>query len=386
MRFVIVTHVPHTLTEGRLSAYGPYVREMNIWGKHVATVEIVAPLRLGLADAIDIEYNHPDIVFTEIPSFHLLTPAAKIKALLKLPAIVLTVFAAMRRADHIHLRCPGNIGLIGCVLQILFPSKPKTAKYAGNWDPNSKQPLSYKIQKWLLNNAFLTRNMKVLVYGKWTGTSTNILPFFTATYKESDKDIPEPKQSGGILKLLFVGTLSPGKQPLYAVQIARQLTARGYGVTLDFFGEGSMRAEIERYVAENKLSGIVTLWGNQNEKTVRRAYKSAHFVLLPSRSEGWPKVLAEAMFWGCVPAASPVSCVPYMLGEGSRGLLLSEDVDKDCDAISAVWNDASRYKSMSDNAVHWSRQFTLDAFGTEIGRILSEKRQHQNIDNAQQRQ
>jgi len=53
----------------------------------------------------------------------------------------------MKSANHIHLRCPGNIGLLACLIQILFPNTPKTSKYAGNWDPNAKQPFTYKIQK-----------------------------------------------------------------------------------------------------------------------------------------------------------------------------------------------------------------------------------------------
>lgn len=375
MRFAIITHVPHTHTGGRIAAYGPYVREMNVWGEYVNTIEIVAPLDIGVAGAIDIEYDHPHIVFTKIPSFHLLTAAAKLQSLFKLPAIIMTIFGAMRRADHIHLRCPGNIGLIGCILQIFFPSKPKTAKYAGNWDPKSKQPLSYRLQKWLLNNTFLTRNMKVLVYGEWKGSSSNIKPFFTASYKESDKVPIEAKDTNGRINLLFVGTLSAGKQPLYAVQLAERLHAHGQDVAFELFGEGIMREQLERYISKNRLEGMVRLWGNQNEKAVRRAYNVSHFVLLPSRSEGWPKVLAEAMFWGCVPVASAVSCVPYMLGNGSRGLLLTQDLEKDTEAVLAAFRNAGQYGQMSQNAAAWSRQYTLDVFGHEIHNMLSDEKQ-----------
>jgi hypothetical protein len=44
-------------------------------------------------------------------------------------------------------------------------------------------------------------------------------------------------------------------------------------------------------------------------------------VLLPSNSEGWPKAIAEGMFWGCVQLQTAVSCVPYMLDYGKEGLL-----------------------------------------------------------------
>jgi hypothetical protein len=43
----------------------------------------------------------------------------------------------MRVADHIHLRCPSNIGCwVACSNS--FPKTPKSAKYAGNWDPKLK--------------------------------------------------------------------------------------------------------------------------------------------------------------------------------------------------------------------------------------------------------
>ena len=70
------------------------------------------------------------------------------------------------------------MGLIGAIVNILFPNKQKTAKYAGNWDPKSKQPWSYRLQKWILSNTFLTKNMQVLVYGEWPNQTKNIKPFF----------------------------------------------------------------------------------------------------------------------------------------------------------------------------------------------------------------
>lgn len=370
MRFVIITHVPHKLSNGRLSAYGPYVREMNIWGKCVDEIEIVAPFQQGFPNAIDLEYDHKKIVFRKIPGFDVLSAAAKIGLLFKLPIIVWNLVKAMRKADHIHLRCPGNIGLIGCFIQMFFPKTPKTAKYAGNWDPKSKQPMSYRLQKWLLNNTFLTRNMAVLVYGEWEGSSANIRPFFTATYKEEEKDALTDRTPGDTLRLLFVGTLSPGKQPLYAIKIAQELHRLGLKCQLEFYGEGSLRSEMEAYITQHHLSAFVRLMGNQHEKTVRGAYKTAHFVLLPSKSEGWPKVVAEAMFWGCVPVATPVSCVPYMMGNGSRGVLLTMDAAFDTEAIVHLFRDSARFRSMSGQAAQWSRQYTLDVFGRSVAQLL----------------
>ena len=97
---------------------------------------------------------------------------------------------------------------------------------------------------------------------------------------------------------------------------------------LDLFGDGAMKSEIETYIRNNNLESIISLKGNHSRETVLKAYQSSHFLILPSKSEGWPKVVAEAMFWGCVPIATPVSCVSYMMGSGSRGIILQENIQE----------------------------------------------------------
>ena len=100
------------------------------------------------------------------------------------------------------------------------------------------------------------------------------------------------------------------------------------------------------------------------------AYQKSHFVVLPSKSEGWPKVVAEAMFWGCVPIASPVSCVSYMMGNGSRGVVLQEELNQDVDQIEAVISKQEVYQKMASEGQTWSRQFTTDKFEAEIKKLL----------------
>ena len=123
----------------------------------------------------------------------------------------------MKQVNHIHLRCPGNVGLLGCVVQVFFPSKIKTAKYAGNWDPKSKQPIAYKLQKWILENTFLSKKIKVLVYGEWLKQTKNIKSFFTASYHEYEIEEIAKKDLNNTIKLLFVGAFSIGKQPMLSV-------------------------------------------------------------------------------------------------------------------------------------------------------------------------
>lgn len=410
MTFCIITHVTHYKEQNSYFAYGPYVREMNIWFKHVDQVVLVAPLSKESITAIDFAYHHKDIHFKEVKGFDVLSLKSVLKTIFKFPYLFFILYQAMKQADHIHLRCPGNMGLIGALVQILFPKKTKTAKYAGNWDPKAKQPWSYRLQKWLLSNTFLTRNMKVLVYGEWPNQTKNVKPFFTATYSakeiqiaaltlqneltlraearsaanafdsaQSDKRVVDSQlslraESRSTLnyKFIFVGTLSKGKQPLYAMQLVAQLHQKGIKATLDLYGEGVLRIDMQAYINKHDLQEYIVLKGNQSKETLKEAYQNSHFLILPSKSEGWPKAVAEAMFWGCVPVATAVSCVPYMLDYGNRGVLLHEHLEKDTTILLDLLNDSKAYELKSKAAQNWSQHYTIELFEAEIKKLLAE--------------
>ncbi|MDI1318501.1 glycosyltransferase [Flavobacterium sp.] len=370
MKFAIITHVIHGEDSGNYFGYEPYVREMNLWIKNVSEVLIVAPLHDTPKNPIQEFYQHEKITFIPVADFDITGFKNLMHSLLVMPSILWNIFQTMKKADHIHLRCPGNIGLLGCIVQMLFPSKSKTAKYAGNWDSKAKQPVTYRLQKWILNNSFLTRNMQVLVYGEWENSSKNIKPFFTASYYEIDKIEVEPKTFQGVLSFLFVGTLSNGKQPLYAIQLIEELHKNGNEVQLTIYGDGMERAKLETYISVNQLESIVFLKGNQNQVLIKKGYIENHFLILPSLSEGWPKVVAEAMFWGCLPIASKVSCVPNMLDNGGRGILLQLNLKEDVQKIQSILKDNNLYQSKVDKAVNWSRKYTMDVFEREIKQLL----------------
>ncbi|WP_299684282.1 glycosyltransferase [uncultured Dokdonia sp.] len=369
MNFLIVTHVRHKLKDSRYYGYGPYVKEMNIWNAHVDHVEVVGHKIDQEVTPIDLPYT-ANVRFTKIPQISLTSITAIFTSFFYTPIIFFKIIGAMRRADHIHLRCPGNIGLLGCIAQVFFPKKRKTAKYAGNWDPKAKQPRSYRLQKWILRNTFLTKNISVLAYGDWPNQSKNIVPFFTATYKK--EQIPEvitPTYSKPY-RFLFVGSLAPGKRPLYTLEFVNECIAQGIDVKIDFYGDGNQRPILEKYIKDHQLEEVAILHGNQNTEVVQEAYKKADFLILPSKSEGWPKVVAEAMFWGVIPIVTPVSCVAWMLGNGKRGMLLEVSLEEDVSAFAKAITATETLQNMSLEGQQWSHNYTLDKFESSILELL----------------
>ncbi|PWH82791.1 glycosyl transferase [Algibacter marinivivus] len=370
MRFLILTHVAHKFKDDEISAYAPYVREMNIWLKHVDEVLLIAPKSTRSKTVIDLPYNHDNLIFNEIPSIEFTNIKKLIFSIIKLPIILIKIFSACKKADHIHLRCPGNIGLLGSIVQIFFPKKIKTAKYAGNWDPEAVQPVSYKFQKRILSNTFLTKNMTALVYGDWENQTKNIKPFFTASYANEEREIRAHRDYSGKLKFVFVGGLVEGKRPLFAIQIIEKLNELGYNVSLDLYGDGILKKALKAYINEKTLQNKIKLLGNQSKETIKGALKEAHFLILASKSEGWPKAIAEAMFFGVIPISTSISCVPYMLDYGKRGVLIDFELQNAVEAVKRCLVDPELLKTMSEEAFVWSQKYTLDKFESEIVKLL----------------
>jgi len=371
IKFVVFTHAGLYWEDGKWWGYAPYVREMNIWLRFVESAVFVCPVVSPADESLPapIECSCP-VKVIPLRDFNLHSARSLIQAIPRVISNFIIMVQQMRQADHIHLRVPGNMGLIGCVAQIFFPAKRKTAKYAGNWDPASRQPWSYKWQRKLLNNTNISKNIRVLVYGEWPNASSNAVPFFTATYSEKDFHPTRPRELAQPIQLIFVGSLVLGKRPKLAMEAIQVLNELGVTAQLHVFGQGAMFAELQQYLRAHRLESQVFLHGSVPAEELRHWYGRCHFLVFVSRSEGWPKVVAESMAWGCLPITSAVSCVPQMVGYGRRGTLVEPEATKVADAVVKWMGREGDYLQACEEGMQWSRQFTLEKFAIEIRRFL----------------
>lgn len=370
MKLAIFTLVEHIEKDSKYYGYAPYIREMDIWNSHFNEVCVVAPVsKKNTIDQLTIPYQHSNLNVIHVPVFNIKSIGSIFKLLFLLPNIIIKVFRAMRHADHLHFRSPSNIAAIAAVIQVFFPSKKKTMRYTGNWNPKDKQPIGYKFQKYIFSNTILTRNMTGLVYGKWENQSKNINSFFAATYLEAEKDFSSNKKFEQPFRFVYSGTLVAGKRPLLVVEIIKELNQRGIKCQLDIFGDGPLRQLLNDIIIKQKLSSYVKLHGNVSKQFLMEQLKHCHFTILPSKSEGWPKALAEGMFFGAIPISTDVSCVAWMLGNGSRGILIEPCLATAVETIIDVIK-TKDLNALSANALSWSQKFTVDKQILEINRIL----------------
>ena len=370
MKLTVISSAPHFFNDKGVFSYGPFVREMNLWMKYCQEVTVVAPIQYKEElSGIEAMYSQK-VNILKVPSFNTLNALNTLIFLIISPVIVFQLLRGIWSADHLHFRCPCNLSVIGLLLQVFFPFKVKSTKYAGNWDPSSGQPWSYRFQQSILRNRVLTRNIKVLVYGEWPEEPEHIIPFISATYYDEDKVPFKERDFKQTLEFVFAASLVPGKRPLLTVQIVEALNQKGYPAILHMFGDGPLRLELEQYIKNHGLNDQIILYGNRDISELKHYYQRAHFNILPSKSEGWPKAVAEGMFFGCVPVTTDVSCVSWMLNKGGRGILIKPQLEK---AVKSIINalECEDLSEMAQQAKIWSEAYTFDRLESDIQSILN---------------
>ncbi|MEO1368695.1 MAG: glycosyltransferase, partial [Acidobacteriota bacterium] len=103
-------------------------------------------------------------------------------------------------------------------------------------------------------------------------------------------------------------------------------------------------------------------------------YARAHFMVLPSvASEGWPKVLSEAMAWGAVPVASAISSIPSILGELGVG---AAHPARDLDAFRAAirrLGEPDRFRVESRRAASAAERFSYRRYLDDVRDLFRER-------------
>ncbi|BAO74393.1 glycosyltransferase family 4 protein [Winogradskyella sp. PG-2] len=371
----IFTLVVHKEVQGNLYGYAPYIREMNMWISHYDQVLVVSPFSKSKElEEIDLNYSHSNLRLMKIPEFNVKSILSIIKLVFNLPVIIYKMAKVMHSSDHLHFRCPSNVSAVAAVVQVFFPSRPKSTKYAGNWDPNSNQPLGYRFQKWLLSNTYLTKKMKVLVYGEWKNQSKSVVPFMSATYAETEKLPFKKRNFSEKLKFVFIGAMVIGKRPLLTVKIIQALLEKGIDSELHMFGDGILIDEVRAFISDHNLDNSIVIHGNQNKEVVKTCLLDAHFTILPSKSEGWPKAIAEGMFFGAIPISTEISCLPWILDYGKRGILIDSELNNAVNTIVEDLNKGDAYlNTMSKNAQVWSQEYTVNRLQQEIEKVVNQE-------------
>jgi len=174
-----------------------------------------------------------------------------------------------------------------------------------------------------------------------------------------------------------VGRLHPpskGQDILLEAFAAQDWADRNWHLT--FFGEGGMKESLERLVQRLGLGNRVIFGGHAPAKDI---WTSNHVLALPSRYEGLPLVMVEAMLCGRPVVATNVAGHAEVIEDGVVGFLAdAPTVASVAKALERLWERRSEAEQMGKAAAVRIRQLVppdpIQVFSGKIKKLLEAHR------------
>jgi glycosyltransferase involved in cell wall biosynthesis len=129
---------------------------------------------------------------------------------------------------------------------------------------------------------------------------------------------------------------------------------------LVLIGDGPQRNELAALAAELAVADRVEMIGWRDD--ARRRLGSFDIFALPSRFEGFPLSIIEAMLAGTAVVATDIASIPEAVVHGQTGLLVRpEDPDQLAAALSELLYDGERRRTLADAARECAREHFTSA-------------------------
>lgn len=139
--------------------------------------------------------------------------------------------------------------------------------------------------------------------------------------------------------VLFVGRLVDGKRPWIALEVFAKVLKECPEAELYLCGEGPLHAELEEQIDELGMGGSVSLLGHIPYDEMPKLYRSSDVLILPSRAEGAPRTVLEAISSGVRVVTSDLPQLRTIIGSNGR-LIDANSSDEMADAIVSAFNTA----------------------------------------------
>ncbi len=284
-----------------------------------------------------------------------------------------TIWKSVRESDAVHTPIPGDVGTIGMLFALLL-RKPLFVRHCGNW--LVQRTFAEHFWKWSMEFFGGGRNVMFATGGALEGPSKknpSIKWIFSTSLRRSQMASTKSRTlpDDGRIRLIIASRQEPRKGTDVMIESMPAILESLPHATLDVIGDGSLLPELRQLAAKLGVSESITFHGKIEHSNVLDLFRRGHLFCYPtSASEGFPKVVLEALAAGMPVITTRVSVLPQLIGRGCGTLLESASPDEMiANVINACSNEA-RYDEMSEKAVEISREYCLENWRDTIGETL----------------
>jgi D-inositol-3-phosphate glycosyltransferase len=176
--------------------------------------------------------------------------------------------------------------------------------------------------------------------------------------------------------VLYVGRIHPAKGPDLVVRSFSDVATEIPGSRLVMVGapagdDGVREMEqLQRMVKDFDLGHVVTFAEPVPHRQLADVYRAADLVVVPSRSESFGLVAAEAQASGVSVLAAAVGGLRTVVGEGSGGILVDGwDPPRWSEETLRVLDDPDLRSTLETAGPRWAERFTWEAAVAELAKV-----------------
>ena len=146
-------------------------------------------------------------------------------------------------------------------------------------------------------------------------------------------------------RLLYIGGIETNKNILFLLNALKSLVHLNVFFSLDVVGDyvdDFYKTEVVSFIQKNKLGEYITFHGWVNQQRVQQVLIQADILVVSSKQETLPMVIAEAMSAGKVVVSTTAGGIPEMVEDGVDGFLYAlPDVEGLVSMLQKLYNNTS---------------------------------------------
>lgn len=264
--------------------------------------------------------------------------------------IQLFIYAIKYHPDYINGIHTIPKGLNAFIVCKLIKSKSIISVIGGNVEIDTKNKFIKKI------NLIMLRYSDII-----TTTGTNVTKFIETFGIKKDKIFEFPGfidtnvfvYDTKIIKdidIIFVGTFRRLKGPDRIVKMVHLLKRNYPNIKVELLGDGYLFQYVKELINNLNLENNVFLRGYRND--TYKFFQRSKILVMPSRSEGLPMAMLEAMSCGCVPVVSNVGNISDAAINNINSFIIDNylDIDSFAEKIKYLLDNEDKRIEMAKNA------------------------------------
>lgn len=370
MHILVVSHKPLWRSSSSPIGYatdGGFVYHIQAISSVATKISLVVPQYANNNTAGEIPFQDTSIKVSGIPSFFWSGKWRQIEVILQLPFLIPYLIWQMARADAVHLPVPGDYGAVALWLSRFFSKKLIWVRHCADF----KKPKSF-IQRWFVREMVRRAGGNVVCFATGGAESLpsakngNIRWIFSSSLLKSElQAMCKPR------------SLPSSNEDIHLITVSRQTIEKGTGrllqalpailgiypnVQLHVVGDGADLPLFKNQATELGLNNVVHFYGKLNSKDVYNALAKAHLFVYPTlASEGFPKVVLEALGSGLPVITNPISVLPTLIANTRSGIVMQKgDKAELVHAVCSVLGNKELYEEFAKNACLTAGQYSLE--------------------------